>query len=218
MRQGPMGSCSPGAHPVTVFRKRLLAGPRRCRVMQRCGAGPGSVDRATASTPPKRPRSRPRPWSSTASSSSACEGCRPSRRASGRRGSGRPSSSSAPTCPSRWRRCRSKKRRWDRGSRPAGRRLFGLVDADAELEGMTRPVLAEVYRQRIARAVTAYRLDRDPAQLRQNVSRALVATVAFAPVHDVRRSRVPYAPGHRAPEVPRPRPRRAHPDRGSRPG
>ena len=62
----------------------------------------------------------------------------------------------------------------------AGRRLFGLVDADAELEGLTRPVLAEVYRQRIVQSVTAYRHDRDPAQLRQNVSRALVATVAFA--------------------------------------
>src|SRR5688572_11060476 len=61
-----------------------------------------------------------------------------------------------------------------------GRRLFGLVDADAELEGTTRPVLAEVYRQRIAQAVTAYRHDRDPAQLRQNIRRALVATIAFA--------------------------------------
>jgi len=47
----------------------------------------------------------------------------------------------------------------------AGRRIFALVDADAELEGVSRPVLAHAYRQRVVEAVQAYRRDREPAVL-----------------------------------------------------
>jgi small-conductance mechanosensitive channel len=63
----------------------------------------------------------------------------------------------------------------------AGRReLFGLVDADAEFEGLSLPILAEVVRRRVAEAVIVYRRDREPAVLWRHVANALVATVAFA--------------------------------------
>ena len=39
----------------------------------------------------------------------------------------------------------------------AGTRLAAVVDADAELEGVSRGILAEAYRQRIAEAVMEYR-------------------------------------------------------------
>ena len=43
-----------------------------------------------------------------------------------------------------------------------GKRVLALVDADAELDGVSRGVLAEAYRQRIAEAVTEYRREREP--------------------------------------------------------
>jgi small-conductance mechanosensitive channel len=61
--------------------------------------------------------------------------------------------------------------------RVGGKRLMGLVDADAELEGVSRSVLAEVYRQRIAEAVVEYRREREPATLWRNAVRALAATL-----------------------------------------
>jgi small-conductance mechanosensitive channel len=62
----------------------------------------------------------------------------------------------------------------------AGRRMLLLVDADAQLEGVTRQVLAETYRSRIAQAVESYRRDREPAALWRSVARALAATLALA--------------------------------------
>jgi small-conductance mechanosensitive channel len=61
----------------------------------------------------------------------------------------------------------------------AGRTVFGLVDADAELEGVSRQVLAEIYRLRTADAVRRYRADRDPGMLWGAVARALVATLGL---------------------------------------
>ena len=58
-----------------------------------------------------------------------------------------------------------------------GKRLMGLVDADADLEGVSRSILAEAYRQRIAEAVVEYRREREPGTLLNSVARALAATV-----------------------------------------
>ena len=59
----------------------------------------------------------------------------------------------------------------------AGKRLMVLVDADAELEGVSRSLLAEAYRQRIAEAVGEYRREREPATLWRGVVRAVAATI-----------------------------------------
>jgi small-conductance mechanosensitive channel len=59
----------------------------------------------------------------------------------------------------------------------AGKRLMALVDADAELEGVSRGLLAEAYRQRIAEAATEYRREREPATLWRSVVRAVAATL-----------------------------------------
>ncbi len=61
----------------------------------------------------------------------------------------------------------------------AGTRLMAVVDADAQLEGVSRGVLAEAYRQRIAEAVTEYRLGRDPEALWRNAGRAVLATLVL---------------------------------------
>jgi small-conductance mechanosensitive channel len=58
-----------------------------------------------------------------------------------------------------------------------GKRLMALVDADAALEGVSRSVLAEAYRQRIAEAVVEYRREREPATLWRSVARATAATL-----------------------------------------
>ena len=60
----------------------------------------------------------------------------------------------------------------------AGRRIFALVDADAELEGVSRPVLAHAYRQRVVEAVQTYRRDREPAVLWNAAWKA--ATASFS--------------------------------------
>ena len=60
-----------------------------------------------------------------------------------------------------------------------GRRVMALVDADAELEGVSRGVLAEAYRQRVTDAVTEYRRDRDPAVLWRHAVRAALATLGM---------------------------------------
>ena len=59
----------------------------------------------------------------------------------------------------------------------AGRTLFAVVDADAGLEGVSRQVLAEVYRQRTMQAVARYRADRDPGMLWSAVASAVGATL-----------------------------------------
>ncbi len=58
-----------------------------------------------------------------------------------------------------------------------GKRLMALVDADAELEGVSRSLLAEAYRQRIAEAVVEYRREREPATLWRSAARAIAATL-----------------------------------------
>jgi small-conductance mechanosensitive channel len=60
-----------------------------------------------------------------------------------------------------------------------GERLFGILDADAELEGLTRQVLARGYRNRVAEAITDFRRDREASTLWRDFYRALIATVAF---------------------------------------
>jgi small-conductance mechanosensitive channel len=59
------------------------------------------------------------------------------------------------------------------------RRLFAIVDADAELAGLSRPVLAEVTRRRVAEAVVAYRHDRESGYLWRHLAYALAATAGF---------------------------------------
>ncbi len=59
----------------------------------------------------------------------------------------------------------------------AGRTLFAVVDADAGLEGVSRQVLAEVYRQRAMQAVGRYRADRDPSMLWSAIGSAVGATL-----------------------------------------
>jgi small-conductance mechanosensitive channel len=58
-------------------------------------------------------------------------------------------------------------------------RLFAVLDADAELEGVSRQVLAEAYRDRTAEAVQGYRRDREVAAVERAGGRALLATAAF---------------------------------------
>ena len=58
-----------------------------------------------------------------------------------------------------------------------GRPLFAVLDADASLEGVSRQVLAAVYRTRVVDAVRAFRQARDPTVVSRNVLRALVATL-----------------------------------------
>ena len=60
------------------------------------------------------------------------------------------------------------------------RLLVGVLDADAELEGITRQVVAEAYRRRIGEAIRQFRHEREPAVLWTGVQRALVATLALA--------------------------------------
>jgi small-conductance mechanosensitive channel len=61
----------------------------------------------------------------------------------------------------------------------SGRRLFGVLDADAELEGLSRQILAQAYQARVAEAVTAFRRDREAAALWGDFARAAIATLAF---------------------------------------
>jgi small-conductance mechanosensitive channel len=61
----------------------------------------------------------------------------------------------------------------------AGQPLFSILDADAELEGATHQVLAEVYRPRVAQAIERYRSDREPAVFARSVARASMATLAL---------------------------------------
>ena len=60
-----------------------------------------------------------------------------------------------------------------------GQRLFGVLDADAELEGLTKEVVARAYRNRVAEAITEFRRDREASNLWKDFYRAAIATVAF---------------------------------------
>jgi small-conductance mechanosensitive channel len=60
-----------------------------------------------------------------------------------------------------------------------GRRLFGVLDGDAELEGLTRQVLAQAYQARVAEAITNFRRDREASVLWRHLGNAAIATVVF---------------------------------------
>jgi len=71
----------------------------------------------------------------------------------------------------------------DRSEIYAGERfILAIVDADARIEGVERPLLAEVYRDKVADAVKTYRRDRSPGVLLNNTLYALGATVLFVTV------------------------------------
>ena len=71
----------------------------------------------------------------------------------------------------------------DRSDIYAGDRfLFAVVDADATIERVERPLLAQVYRDRVIEAVKAFRRDRSPGVLLNNTFYALVATALFVVV------------------------------------
>jgi len=53
--------------------------------------------------------------------------------------------------------------------------IMSVLEEDARIEGLTRPVLSEVYGRRIAEAVAAYRLDRTPRALMTSAGQTLAA-------------------------------------------
>lgn len=59
----------------------------------------------------------------------------------------------------------------------ADRLVMGVFDADAQLENVARPVLAQVYRARVAEAVRSYRAERTPQALFLNSLYTLAATL-----------------------------------------
>jgi small-conductance mechanosensitive channel len=63
-----------------------------------------------------------------------------------------------------------------------GQRVMVLTDADAELEGLSRPILAEAYRRRISQAIQDFRRDREPSLLWRRAGVALVATLLLVMV------------------------------------
>ncbi|MFM1892336.1 MAG: hypothetical protein RLZ44_1413 [Pseudomonadota bacterium] len=59
-------------------------------------------------------------------------------------------------------------------------KIMGLVDEDARFVGIdSRELLAEIYRQRIADVIKAYRLDRTPERIRDNLLHAGVRTLGL---------------------------------------
>ena len=56
---------------------------------------------------------------------------------------------------------------------------FDLVDADAQAEGVSRQLLAEAVRLRIAEAIQAFRHDRSPRRLLLSTPYALAATAVL---------------------------------------
>jgi len=60
-----------------------------------------------------------------------------------------------------------------------GRRIMAVLDEDADLEHVSRLVLAHTYSVRIAEAIAEYRRARQPATLWQHVFLALCATLAL---------------------------------------
>jgi small-conductance mechanosensitive channel len=61
----------------------------------------------------------------------------------------------------------------------AGNPVFHVLDADAGLEGVSRQVLAEAYRRRVAEAIERFRYDRQPVVLGRNLARSFGATLAL---------------------------------------
>jgi hypothetical protein len=61
-----------------------------------------------------------------------------------------------------------------------GNELFTLFDADAVIEGIDRHALALAAAARIRKAISDYRLDRDPIRLRRAMLDSALATTVFA--------------------------------------
>jgi small-conductance mechanosensitive channel len=59
------------------------------------------------------------------------------------------------------------------------RTVLTVLDSDAELEGISRKIMTEVARRKIAEAMTAYRIDRSPRVLLINTGYALGATLVL---------------------------------------
>ena len=59
------------------------------------------------------------------------------------------------------------------------RTVLTVLNSDAELEGISRTIMAEVARAKIAEAMTAYRIDRSPRVLLINTGYALGATLVL---------------------------------------
>ena len=59
------------------------------------------------------------------------------------------------------------------------RQVVSIVDADAQIEGVGRAVLAEAYRRQIAVAIERFRHDREAPVLWRNIARAAAATLVF---------------------------------------
>jgi small-conductance mechanosensitive channel len=60
------------------------------------------------------------------------------------------------------------------------RQLLAVTAQDAEVEGVGRQVLAEVYRRDIVDAIQRFRQDREPPVLWRNAAKAAAATLVFA--------------------------------------
>jgi small-conductance mechanosensitive channel len=58
-----------------------------------------------------------------------------------------------------------------------GQPILVVLDEDAALEGVSRDIVAQLYRDRIAAAIAAYRQAREPALLWRRAGQALAATV-----------------------------------------
>ena len=61
-----------------------------------------------------------------------------------------------------------------------GEQIFAVVNADEAMEGVDRSLLAQVYRERIVKAIRDYRADRSPANLLRNGLFALGVTAIAA--------------------------------------
>jgi len=59
------------------------------------------------------------------------------------------------------------------------RQVVSIVDADAQIEGVGRAVLAEAYRRQIAVAIERFRHDREAPVLWRNIARAAAATLVL---------------------------------------
>src|SRR6476646_6138185 len=57
--------------------------------------------------------------------------------------------------------------------------LISVLDEDAQMDGIARPVLAEFYRRRIVDAVERYRHDREAPVLWRNAAEAAFASLVF---------------------------------------
>ena len=68
----------------------------------------------------------------------------------------------------------------DRSNILAGKNfIVSILDTDAEIEGLERPILVEIIKTNIAKAINSYRYERSSGVLLKKVIYAAVATVVF---------------------------------------